>query len=178
MARLWWAVTAVCCVLVTVAHLRTFSAVDPRDRAATWLRANAREAREIALLDIPWYTTPPICPWNGGVRTKQQFEEWNQTASPRILPLEWRAAPLLDAQPDFVVFADVEVKDLRRIGDARAVALDDALRSKYRLAATFDGKARIFGIRVQTASPPPDWEYVTPTTYVYGRPEAKEAEKP
>ena len=172
----WWAFTLVVCVVWSAAHLRTFSAVDPRDRAAEWLRGSASPQRVIALLDIPWYNSPPICPWNGGLRSAKEFTDWNATATPKILPLRWDFAPLERREADYVVFAEVEVKDLGRAGDPRAKALYDALRAGYTLAATFDGKPRIHGFPIEQTYPPPDWEYVTPTLYVYRRADTEDGE--
>lgn len=116
--------TALCGVAVT--HL--FTPPDPRDAAAQWFTAFAErwrtrsperlagtETLTVAMHDLPWFYTPPICPFNGGKKTEAAFWAWQSIAPLRFLFVGDDVATLISAHPHLFIASDYEYGDRLRL---------------------------------------------------------------
>ncbi|MFA0778503.1 MAG: hypothetical protein PVTTEEND_002217, partial [Candidatus Fervidibacter sp.] len=104
---------------IATAHL--FAPPDPRDATAEWFRAFAEKWRTqtsermagaeqliVALHDLPWFYTPPICPLNGGKKTESAFWSWQMTAPVRFVFIGDSLDDLLRGRPPPLIASDCE----------------------------------------------------------------------
>jgi 4-amino-4-deoxy-L-arabinose transferase-like glycosyltransferase len=145
----------------------TMTAPDPRTRAAEWVAARAAPQTRIGLASRPWYFTPPLTPFNGGLRSAEEFRKWQREKPPyRVIVTGWDAAALRRARPDFFVVSDTEYADLLRLGQADAVGLMSALHQRYR-HQVFEAAQPLPALRPAKLACPPDWLYTWPRVEVY-----------
>jgi len=111
-------------LLCGIAVASLFAPPDPRDEAAQFIRQQAtlKKPLTLALHDLPWFYTPPICPLNGGMKTKRDFEVWQVTAPMRFALVRFDVEELQASEADLFVASDFEYGDPLRLG------LDDAER--------------------------------------------------
>lgn len=97
---------------------------DPRDQAALFLKASAKEGETVGLATDPWYYTPPLFPNTAIVRGlfPLQMEE-ARAAEPQVLRytpdnpderIDWDVR-LFGLEPDYVVFSNFEAGDVARL---------------------------------------------------------------
>jgi len=111
---------------VAIAHL--FTPSDPRDAAVAWFRDFAEKWRTqtpermagveqlvVALHDLPWFYTPPLCPFNGGKKTESAFWAWQATAPIWFVFVGDSLDELLRARPHLFVTSDYEYGDRLRL---------------------------------------------------------------
>ena len=143
-------------------------APDVRDRAADWLRANVNRSTKIGLASVPWYFTPPITPFNGGLRSLAEFHNWQQEKPPyHVIVVGWDTAALRRARPDYFVVSDAEYADLLRLHRPDAVGLMQALPERYRTLRVFEAPAPLPALRPDKLACPPDWLYTWPRIEVH-----------
>lgn len=112
---------------------------------------------------MPWFTTAPVTPWNGGERSRDRFE--HEPSPWRFVLCEnWDLAPFDRTRPnafamDVFVMSEFDWRDAERLDDPHERAFRDALARQYELAARFEAlpaaARRLFG----RAFPPHDWLY-------------------
>jgi 4-amino-4-deoxy-L-arabinose transferase-like glycosyltransferase len=141
---------------------------DPRTSAAQWLQARATRHTLIGLASVPWYFTPPITPFNGGERSREQFVRWQRAHPPyRVIVIGWDAAELRRQRPDYFVVSDAEDADLVRLHRPDAAALMEALPRRYRHLKVFEPPPPAPWLRPGKLACPPDWLYTWPRIEVY-----------
>ncbi|HUT75824.1 MAG TPA: glycosyltransferase family 39 protein [Armatimonadota bacterium] len=146
----------------------TMTAADPRTRAAEWLQARAAPRTRIGLASTPWYFTPPLTPFNGGLRSAEEFHRWQREKPPyRVIVTGWDAAALRRARSDFFVVSDTEYADLLRLGQSDPAALMAELPKRYDRLETFEHAPPMPALRPAKLTCPPDWLYTWPRVEVY-----------
>jgi len=144
------------------------SAPDVRDRAANWLRPQLTHRSEIGLASDPWYFTPPVTPYNGGLRSLPEFHRWQRENPPyRVVVIGWEAAKLRAERPNFFIVSDAEYADLLRLKRPAAVALMEALPRRLRSRQDFEPPPPLLWLRPDKIACPPDWLYTWPRIEVY-----------
>lgn len=124
--RKLWRLIAIATVFYTLlcgtAVISLFSPPDPRDEAASFVAQYKRKGKPltIALHDLPWFYTPPICPINGGMKTGRDFLAWQVTVPFKVVLVQFDLDLLSSSDVDLFIASDFEYGDpLRlRIGDA------------------------------------------------------------
>jgi 4-amino-4-deoxy-L-arabinose transferase-like glycosyltransferase len=145
---------------------------DPRDRAADWVAALAPPPSSIGLAQAPWFFTPPVTPFNGGNRSRRLFEEWNREHGHCLLIIGWDAPRLRRLNPKVFLLADIEYRDLLRLGRPEVVALLGELESRWR-RRSFEPSPLFPWVGLGKAQAPPDWQYACPRIDVYYSPELR-----
>jgi len=147
---------------------------DPRDRAWKTTRTQLLEQeapRTVGLVEPPWYSDPPVSPYNAGLFSRRMFEEWNRQNGSRVVVTGWDAKKLRAEKPDIFFLSDLESQDLLRLKRPDAIEFVAALNSLYQ-------KQQVFGpvrdLPAWLAPPrswaPPDWLYQSPRITMYHRP--------
>ncbi|MBI3922963.1 MAG: glycosyltransferase family 39 protein [Armatimonadetes bacterium] len=142
-----------------------FTNLDPRDAAAAWLKPRLHQGASVGLINVPWFYTPPICPFNGGMKSQRQFEEWNATAPHKIVITGWDKEKLGEAPPDYFVTSEFETRDEVRLNLREPLEFLRQLSQDYDLVQTFKSKqaAVLFAPRFV----PHDWLYPNPGIRIY-----------
>jgi len=186
MGRWLWRMVLIAVALFTllcgIATAHLFAPPDPRDAAAEWFRAFAEKWRTqtpermagveqliVALHDLPWFYTPPICPLNGGKKTESAFWAWQMSAPVRFVFIGDSLDDLLRARPHLFIASDYEY------GDRLRLRLRDS-QILYRWLARFpsrtfrkDPTLPLLGkpFRWSLKPLPHDMRYVNPTVKVF-----------
>jgi hypothetical protein len=155
--------------LFTVAYLQLFTREDPRSQVPRWLHMDNPPGASVGLAELPWFYTPAITPYNGGVRSRSAYYQWAPSAPRPIFITGWSAQAIRDLRPDYYVVADVEYQDLLRIGREDVVEWWATLRSSYLQEYTFGDDPWVLWWRWPMAGAPPDWRYPCPQIEVYWR---------
>ncbi|MGQ9463557.1 MAG: ArnT family glycosyltransferase [Candidatus Fervidibacter sp.] len=118
--RLWQLgsiVTAIYTLLCGIAVTSLFAPPDPRDEAAAFIteRNLGERPLTIALHDLPWFYTPPICPINGGKKTERDFVAWQVTAPFKLVLIQFDLNTLSDSDALLFVASDFEYGDPLRL---------------------------------------------------------------
>jgi len=143
-------------------------APDVRTRAANWLRLQAPHSTRIGLASIPWYYTPPITPYNGGVRSLSEFHEWQRDNPPyHVIVVGWDLAALRRDRPNYFIISDAEYADPLRLQRLDAVALMAALPKRFPGLEAFEPPPPLPWLRPKKTDCPPDWLYTWPRIEVY-----------
>jgi len=133
--RKFWRLASVATVAYTllcgIAIASLFAPPDPRDEAAAFIAEHARKFRPltIAMHDLPWFYTPPICPINGGMKTKGDFAAWQVTAPFKLLLVQFDLNMLSGSDANLFVASDFEYGDPLRLKMGDAVRLYEWLYS-------------------------------------------------
>lgn len=138
---------------------------DPRDRAAAWLKPQLHAGSTVGLVNVPWFYTPPLCPFNGGMKSQRQFEEWNGTAPYRITVTGWDRRKLEMSPPDYFITSEFETRDELRLKLNEQMQFLKLLSERYDLVKTFKNKqpTALFAPKFV----PHDWLYPNPEIRVY-----------
>ncbi len=138
---------------------------DPRNAAARWLKPQLHTGSTIGLINVPWFYTPPICSFNGGMKSQRQFEEWNGTALYRITVTGWDRQKLEKSPPDYFITSEFETRDELRLKLNEQVQFLKLLSEKYDLVKTFKNKqpTALFAPKFV----PHDWLYPNPEIRIY-----------
>jgi hypothetical protein len=167
----WASLLAVAVVASTAwycaANVAVLARTDPRDATGDFLRQRIGHT-SLGLASEPWYFTPSVVPYNGGLRSRSAFEQWREKEAPfRIVITGWEARALMSSRPRFYAISDVEYADPLRLGMKGTPQLMRALRQHYRYESIFENEpgAIILG-RAKEASPP-DWLYARPRITVF-----------
>ncbi len=122
----------------------------------------------VGLVEAPWYSDPPVSPYNAGPFSRGMFEEWNRRSGGRVVVTGWDAARLRAEKPDVFLLSDVESQDLLRLKRPEAVGFVAALGGVYRSRHMFSDFGMPFGwLGPPRAWAPPDWRYVSPRITMY-----------
>jgi hypothetical protein len=133
--RNFWRLTSVATVAYTllcgIAIASLFAPPDPRDEAAAFIAEYARKFRPltVAMHDLPWFYTPPICPINGGMKTKEDFAAWQVTAPFKLLLVQFDLNMLSGSDANLFVASDFEYGDPLRLRMGDVVRLYEWLYS-------------------------------------------------
>lgn len=160
---------------ISITHL--FAPPDPRDEAARWIKQFVTRHLPlatrpiIAMHELPWFGTPPICPFNGGKKTESQFYAWQLTSPIEIVLVGYDLDELQKSKAHLFVANDFEYGDRLRLG------LDDAERM-YRWLHSHSRRVLVF--RKEPTLPfwgkpfrwfvkplPHDMRYVNPVEQVF-----------
>lgn len=151
---------------------------DPRTVAARFVAGMVKRGQLIAFPDVPWYTTPPVTPYNGGMKTLPLL-----LADPRgpngskVCVLHWDLGELRRRRPDFVVVGDYMVRDAVRLsrhpkfrwnGEVRRkTEFMGEVRRRYRLLLHLRRRPKLWGLTFCKGFVPHDWLYPMPDVWVY-----------
>ncbi|NLC55976.1 MAG: phospholipid carrier-dependent glycosyltransferase [Armatimonadetes bacterium] len=151
------------------AYALLFASKDPRDRAAEWSSATRPPGASVALTTEPWFYTPPLVPWNGGLKTRHEFERARSRWPYAFLPGGWTAQRLLAERPQCFIASNLEeqIRDGIRLGLPEARNLVMMLERLYR-KEVFAPSVAWPGL-LGPGNPPEDWIYPAPTITVYLR---------
>jgi hypothetical protein len=118
-------------LLCGIAIASLFAPPDPRDEAAAFIAEYARKFRPltVAMHDLPWFYTPPICPINGGMKTKEDFAAWQVTAPFKLLLVQFDLNMLSGSDANLFVASDFEYGDPLRLRMGDVVRLYEWLYS-------------------------------------------------
>ena len=148
-------------------NVAVLARTDARDQAAQWLRPRLA-GKTLGLVSTPWYFTPPVAPYNGGVRSEPAHNQWmREKADFRIVVTGWNPDALKSGRPGFFVVSDAEYADPVRLKMKGAPDLMIALNERYRENIAFENRpgALILGRAKEFA--PPDWLYAWPRIIIY-----------
>ncbi len=146
-----------------------FTGVDPRDSALRWIRAKIPAGESIAVIDIPWFYSPPFSPEIGGTLATR---ERGILRSPNPIVLNGTVLP----EPPWAVVSSFEIEDALRLRAIGVDAGEEAQRilrayggvvSRYRVVREFQRNPprslRVLGL----ARLPHDMRYTSPVITVY-----------
>ncbi len=168
-------------LLCGVATAGLFEPPDPRDEAANWVRKFTASPQfalmrpVIALHDLPWFYTPPVCPLNVGAKPNEiiaraNLELW-QVASPvRVESVDYDLDRLQSGQVDLFIASDYEYGDRLRLGLTDARQFYDWLYSKSKRVLVFRKEPSLpqWGVFRWYFKPlPHDMRYVNPIVKVF-----------
>ncbi len=165
--------TAIYVLLCGIATTSLFAPPDPRDEAAAFIAEHMQKVKPlaIALHDLPWFYTPPICPINGGMKTKNDFDAWKITAPFNILLVKFDLDELVASNPHLFVASDYEYGDPLRLKMGDVIRLYDWLYAKAKEIRVFRKEPKLpWGsepFRWYFRPLPHDMRYVNPIVKVF-----------
>ncbi|MFN4180948.1 MAG: ArnT family glycosyltransferase [Armatimonadota bacterium] len=174
--RLWQLgalATAVYTLLCGIAIANLFTPPDPRDEASAFISDYAQKVNllTIALHDLPWFYTPPICPMNGGMKTRKDFEEWKVTAPFNVALVRFDLDELIASGADLFVASDYEYGDPLRLKMGDFIRLYDWLYNNARQIRVFRKEPKLpwrkEPFRWYFKPLPHDMRYVNPIVKVF-----------
>jgi len=186
--RVLWRIAAVAAATYTllcgVAVTSLFAPPDTRDEAAAFIASYAQKVKSpvprpaplvpsltIALHDLPWFYTPPICPLNGGMKTKEDFEAWQVAAPFKIALVKFDLDELIASGAHLFVASDYEYGDPLRLKMGDVVRLYDWLYANAREVRVFRKEPRLpwrnEPFRWYFRPLPHDMRYVNPIVKVF-----------
>jgi hypothetical protein len=128
----------------------------------------SERGNRVGLVEAPWYSDPPVSPYNAGPFSRGMFEEWNQRNGGRVVVTGWDAARLRAEKPDVFLLSDLESQDLLRLKRPEAVSFVEALGGVYKSRHMFSDSGTPFGwLGPPLAWAPPDWRYLSPRITMY-----------
>ena len=156
--------------LLTAGQQLSLLREDPRTAAAAWLARNAPPGASVGLVHFPWFYTPPVTPWNGGLDGRPRFVAEMKGGGGRyrfVLCEDWDTAKLERERPDWILLSEFEWREEERLGDPEASTFRSALSRHYREVSRFErfpaGARWIFGRRFA----PHDWLYPFADVRIY-----------
>ncbi len=169
-------------LLYSVAYIGLFVRDDdPRTETARFLADKLGPDDVVGLAEWPWFFTPPVTPWNGGMKTAHQFEfEGRRGLGGALVEvLKWRKERLTEEAPHFFVISDFERREVERLFrtpegranpevEAKMAFLREA-QKRYVLLRRFSRRPKVFGWTFCKGFVPHDWLYPMPTIWVYRR---------
>jgi hypothetical protein len=184
------------CALYSFGQISAFVRLDPRDMAwrsgQTILASRAatgntlpefavqqtaltpipvdlrRRRARIGLAGVPWYSHPPVSPYNAGQFSVAWFERWNDATGSRITITGWDVDRLCAAPPVLFFISDLESADLRRLGRVEVVSFLSALDETYSARAVYGASPLPFSwLGPPRRRQPPDWLYPAPEITMY-----------
>lgn len=167
--------------LCGIAIVRLFDPPDSRDEAASWVKKFSEHPRfallrpVIALHDLPWFYTPPICPLNVGAKPNEftaraHLELWQVTAPVRIELVDYDLDRLQISEADLFITSDYEYSDRLRLGLSDAKRFYDWLYSNSERVLVFRKEPTLpqGGVFRWYVKPlPHDMRYVNPIVKVF-----------
>lgn len=150
-----------------------FAWLDPRDEA--WMQSEVplRQAR-VGLVGPPWFSDPPVSPYNGGPLTKALFEQWNRANGERVVVTGWDVGALAALTPHVFVLSDLVTRDQLRLATPEGLearrfvsALDSWYAERMELGPP---PAPFSWLGPGRRRAPPDWLYPSPRLTVYYSP--------
>ncbi len=174
--RLWQLgalATAAYTLLCGIAIANLFTPPDTRDEAAAFISDYAQKVNllTVALHDLPWFYTPPICPMNGGMKTRKDFEEWKVTAPFNIALVKFDLDELIASGADLFIASDYEYGDPLRLKMGDVIRLYDWLYDNARQIRVFRKEPRLpwrkEPFRWYFKPLPHDMRYVNPIVKVF-----------
>jgi 4-amino-4-deoxy-L-arabinose transferase-like glycosyltransferase len=125
----------------------------------------------LGLVQVPWYSDPPVSPYNAGAFTALAFDAWNASNGHRVVLTGWDAGALRRDRPDVFVVSDLESAALLRLRKPDAVEFVAALDQFYRSHVEYRESPHTFSWLAPPRSwAPPDWLYPQPIITVYYSP--------
>ena len=184
-----WAWVGVCALVglstlvYTLALDGLFACPDPRDRAAYWVSSNIAKGSAIAVMEVPWFYSPPFSTSVGSGTLPHRQEEARRTPY-ELIVLTGRKTPGSWTQgrsaPRWVILSDYETSDALRLRHNRSISEQDrarvdhiladlnAVRKRYMQVSEFSSPLRIWGLPIGTTeSLPHDMRYQSPTIRIY-----------
>ncbi len=165
--------TAIYTLLCGIAVVSLFAPPDPRDEAAAFIVEYMQKAKPltIALHDLPWFYTPPICPINGGMKTKSDFDAWKVTAPFNIALVKFDLDELAASGAHLFVASDYEYGDPLRLKMGDVIRLYDWLYARARQIRVFRKEPKLpwrdEPFRWYFRPLPHDMRYVNPIIKVF-----------
>jgi hypothetical protein len=176
---------AVFALLFSLAIDNTMNGIDPRDRAAAYLRRSG--VRSVGFATGPWFYAPPLnpilaSPNPGAARSSvTKFE-----STPRLIaaekggsPVEWSVELLRETKPDAIALSEMnEYADAQRARLPAAMTYLAAVRESYPKETVFANPMQVFGLPftklsttngLPTQNLPQDMTYTNPTTVIFAR---------
>jgi 4-amino-4-deoxy-L-arabinose transferase-like glycosyltransferase len=153
-----------------------FTGVDPRDSALKWIRATVPAGESIAVIDIPWFYSPPFSPEIGGTLAHR---ERGMAKSPNPLLILIRMLPPKVPIYGFACVSSFEIEDALRL---QAIGVDGGNEARrvleaYGLVARWYTPSMVFqrGSRrrihaLGLSGLPHDMRYTSPIITIYGPP--------
>lgn len=140
---------------------------DPREEASARLYAMQTAETTLGILGDPWFFTPPITRFNGGIHTREAFATRVQSDAdaragrPAIVVLRnWHIPEAHAARPDFVVASEFEWREPRRLGHLEAARFWNELGASHPRVIRIPGRIpREHRWPFGWASAPHDWLY-------------------
>lgn len=153
---------------------------DSRTVAARVVAEVVQPGDLIAFPEPPWYTTPPVVPYNGGMKTFLLLQ-----ADPRgpngskVCVLQWDMGELERRGPDFVVVGDHMIRDVMRLSHHPKHRWNEEVqhkmrfwaevKKKYRLLLHLRRRPEIWGLTFCRGHVPHDWLYPMPDVWVWAK---------
>ncbi|MBC7288998.1 MAG: glycosyltransferase family 39 protein [Armatimonadetes bacterium] len=140
---------------------------DARDQALAFILNHASEGDTVGLVWEPWFQSPPLDYCNGG-EVLRRAPLWRMFSAPRrrIVVVGSDARALERTRPAWLVISDVELRDLLRARDPRAILFAETVRRLYEPVAEWNRRAPPALVPASLA-PPHDWLYPAMRLTVY-----------
>lgn len=153
----------------------SFRSHDPREVAFRRAGLHHQEPRlrpRTGLVEAPWFSDPPVSPFNAGPVSARWFEDWNRAHGNRVVVTGWDVRKLETEKPVVFFLSDLESQDLLRLKRPDALAFVAALARLYRDKTAF-GPATDeppLWLAPPRSWAPPDWLYQSPRITMYYSP--------
>jgi len=149
------------------ANVAVLARDDPRDTAGDFLRQRL-QGKTLGVASEPWFFTPSVVRYNGGLRSRAAFEKWREKEAPfKVVITGWDAHLLKSRRPQFYAISDTEYADPLRLNVKGAAELVKALDDHYTQKTVFEDEPGAIFIGRSKAASPPDWLYARPRITVF-----------
>lgn len=155
--------------LKATAYVCLLSRPDVRDLAAQWCFRHLPPGATVGLLNVPWFYTPPLVPYNGGpLLSREEFQTQWAEGPYRLQLIEYGPEGIKGERPEWMVLSEFEFADALRLGHTEIRGLMRDLKRHYRLLFRQRPRPRLFGLTFDAGTAPHhDWLYPMPEVRVY-----------
>lgn len=166
-------------LLYSVAYVGLFVREDdPRTVASRAVARIVKPGQLIAFPEAPWFTTPPVVPYNGGMKTLPfLLADPRGPNGSRVCVLNWDVGELRRRKPDFVVVGDFMIRDALRLSRhpkhrwnaevQRKMRFMREVRHRYRVLLHLRRRPRLLWWTFSRGHVPHDWLYPMPDVWVF-----------
>lgn len=156
---------------LSFSYNRLFLSPDARDRASVWIEEHIPPGAKIAVLQYPYWYTPPILYNQYLFSGRNRY--WRVEKKYRVVNLRNREKRIEIEKPDYVVISERENRYFQRSrGDFRKIDdwsyLESFLhREGYQRIQTFENRLERGGVKLARGFPPDDWQQILLEVRIY-----------
>lgn len=156
---------------LSLGYNRLFLRPDARDRASQWIREHIRPGAKIAVLQEPYWHSPPIL-YNQYFFSGQN-RYWRVEPKYQVANLGYNEERVKTERPDYVVITGREIRLFQRsrVNFQRADNWNDLEsflnREGYKRIQIFENRLERGGVELPPGFPPDDWQQILLDIRIY-----------
>lgn len=142
---------------------------DVRDQAADWAWQHIPPGSLVGLTEEPYFFTPPLWPYNGGLKSRQWLFAEQDKFRYRFIITGWVEERLRRNAPEWFLISEFEYAPRLRLGNEGMMRFWRALEEDYELVWRAKTWPCLGPLCFRRSQVPHDWRYPNPEIRIYRR---------